>query len=258
MALGSVATHWKWRDFIWTLIRTDFKARYHGAASGFVWALFKPIAMFVVLFGVFSFLFRDQKYFYYLLVGLLLWEFFAEGTRVGLESLHAKGFLITAAPFPRAILVVTSIANALLTLAVFTTAIITVLAFTRGIPSFTALALFFLYLILYIFIVIGFALGSSVLFLKYRDLNQVWDVVLQAGFFFAPIVYKMEILPERLHFYLYLWPVTAVIQFTRQVLIDGTIPTFKAHLLLFGVSGVTFIVGASLFRYYVPRAVEKL
>jgi lipopolysaccharide transport system permease protein len=254
----SVAEHWKWRDFVWTLIRTDFKARYHGAASGFVWALFKPIAMFVVLFAVFSFLFHGQKYFYYLLIGLLLWDFFAEGTKVGLESLYAKGFLITAAPFPRAILVVTSIANALLTLAVFVTAIITVLAFTRGLPSAVSLALFFLYLILYVIIVIGFSLGASVLFLKYRDLNQVWDVILQAGFFFAPIVYELKILPERLHFYLYLWPVTAVIQFSRQVLIDGQIPTLKAHAMLFGVAGVTFLVGASLFRYYVPRVVERL
>src|SRR5437868_15406030 len=91
------------RDFVWTLIRTDFKARYHGAASGFVWALFKPVAMFITLLSVFSFLFRDQTYLFNLMIGLFLWDFFNEGTRTGLESLFTKGFLITAAPFPRAI-----------------------------------------------------------------------------------------------------------------------------------------------------------
>ena len=59
------------------------------------------------------------------------------------------------------------------------------------------------------------------LFLRYRDLNQVWDVVLQAGFFLAPIIYPLEILPERFHFYLYLWPPTPVIEFSRAVLVRG-------------------------------------
>src|SRR5260370_13849747 len=105
MARGSrLARQPHLRDFIWTLIRTDFKARYHGAASGFVWALFKPVAMFIVLLSVFSFLFRNQTYLFNLMIGLFLWDFFSEGTRLGLESLFNKGVLITAAPFPRAIL----------------------------------------------------------------------------------------------------------------------------------------------------------
>ena len=45
---------------IWTLVRTDFKARYHGTFGGFVWALLKPPSMFLVLMGVFSFLFASN------------------------------------------------------------------------------------------------------------------------------------------------------------------------------------------------------
>ena len=59
------------------------------------------------------------------------------------------------------------------------------------------------------------------LFLRYRDLNQVWDVVLQAGFFIAPIIYPLDILPERFHFYLYVWPPTPVIEFSRAALVAG-------------------------------------
>jgi hypothetical protein len=70
-------------------------------------------------------------------------------------------------------------------------------------------------------IVIGFSLATSALLLRYRDLNQVWELLLQAGFFVAPVVYPLSILPERLHFYLYLWPPTAVIQFARSVLVLG-------------------------------------
>ena len=105
---------------VWTLVRTDFKARYHGTPSGFLWALLKPTAMFVVLVAVFSLIFRSEpNYKLNLIIGLFLWNFFAEATTVGMGSLAAKGFLVTKARFPRWILVVTSIANALITLVVF-------------------------------------------------------------------------------------------------------------------------------------------
>jgi lipopolysaccharide transport system permease protein len=245
-------------DFIWTLIRTDFKARYHGAMSGFAWAMLKPLAMFSVLFSVFSFLFRDKLYLFRLMLGLLLWDFFAESTRVGLESLRAKRFLITKAVFPRAVVVVTSMSNALITLLVFATAFILVSSMTGHAPSLIGVVLFFFYVLQLIAIVIGFSLAASVLFVRYRDLNQVWDVALQAGFFFAPIIYPLNILPERLHIYLYLWPATPVIQFAREVLIDGSIPTFKAHLLLFGAAVLALSIGAFTFRRMIGRAVEKL
>ena len=68
--------------------------------------------------------------------------------------------------------------------------------------------------------------------MRYRDLNQVWEVVTQAGFFVAPIIYPIDVLPERLHVYLYLWPPTPIILFARSVLIDGKVPSAFAHGLL--------------------------
>ena len=119
---------------IWTLVRTDFKARYHGTIGGFVWALLKPVSMFVVLMSVFSFLFAaNPTYKLDLIVGLFLWDFFAEGTKTGLMSLQARGYLLTKARVPSWILVITSISNALITLVVFS--IVMVLFLTVAGPS---------------------------------------------------------------------------------------------------------------------------
>src|SRR5712692_557559 len=105
---------------IWTMVRTDFKARYYGTLGGFVWALLKPMSIFVVLMLVFSFLFASNPvYKLNLIVGLFLWDFFAEGTKSGLMSLHARGYLLTKARVPSWVLVITSISNAVITLAVF-------------------------------------------------------------------------------------------------------------------------------------------
>jgi lipopolysaccharide transport system permease protein len=114
------------------------------------------------------------------------------------------------------------------------------------------------YLIAYFATVFGFSLASSVLFLRYRDLNQIWDLCLQAGFFVAPVIYPLQIIPEGLHFYLYLWMPTPFIQFTRSILVDGAIPTARANLLLLGNVVVVLLVGVVLFRIFGPRAVEEL
>src|SRR2546427_656361 len=95
-----------------------------------------------------------------------------------------------------------------------------------------ALLLFLAYCVALVAIVVGFSLSTSVLFLRYRDLNQVWDVAVQAGFFVAPIIYPLGIIPERFHIYLYLWPPTPVIEFSRAVLVTGAVPTATAHLCL--------------------------
>jgi len=241
---------------IWTLVRTDFKARYHGTPQGFVWALLKPVAMFVVLMAVFSFLFPDPSYKLNLILGLFLWDFFAEGTKVGLSSLHAKGFLLAKARCPHWLLVVTSISNALITLVVFLGISTVFLVVTGHRPTAGAFALFAGYCLCLTSIVVGFSLGASVLFLRYRDLNQVWDVMIQAGFFIAPIVYPLSTLPHRFQLYLFLWPPTPIIEFSRALLVNGNIPSLRAHVCLIALAGSTLAAGIAVYKRFDPHVAE--
>src|SRR5215831_8604690 len=147
---------------IWTLVRTDFKTRYHGTMGGFVWALLKPMSMFIVLMGVFSFLFAGNPgYKLNLIVGLFLWDFFAEGTKSGLIALHARGFLLTKARVPSWILVVTAISNAAITLLVFVAIMLAFLTWAGHAPTAAALVGFAAYCAALLAIVIGFSLGAS-------------------------------------------------------------------------------------------------
>jgi lipopolysaccharide transport system permease protein len=154
------------------------------------------------------------------------------------------------------ILVVTAIANALITLAVFSL-VITIFLAAAGRPITAAgLIAFAGYCIALTAIVIGFSLASSVLFLRYRDLNQVWEVVIQAGFFVAPVIYPLEILPERFHFYLYLWPPTPIIEFSRAALVAGVMPTTTGHLYLAADAAFCLLLGIFVFWRLSPRAAE--
>jgi homopolymeric O-antigen transport system permease protein len=244
---------------VWTLIRTDFKTRYHGTIGGFVWALLKPLTMFLVLLAVFSYAFaNDPQYKLDLIIGLFLYEFFQESTKAGLLSIRAKGYLLTRARFPSWIVVVTSASNAVITLALFSVVLIVFLAVTGRPPSPAAVVLYVLYQLQFFAIVAGFSLAASVLFMRYRDLNQVWEVVTQAGFFIAPIVYPLGILPERVHAYLYAWPPTPVILFSRSVLVDGRIPSPLAHALLFGETAVILGAGLLIYRARASRVAQDL
>jgi homopolymeric O-antigen transport system permease protein len=244
---------------VWTLIRTDFKARYHGTPIGFLWALLKPAAMFAVLVSVFSLIFHaEPNYKLNLIIGLFLWDFFAEATRTGMTSLAAKGFLLTKARFPRSIVVITSIANPLITLLVFVVVVTTYLAIDGRMPGLPAIAIFLFVVAALVTITVGISLASSVLFLRFRDLNQIWDMATQAGFFIAPIVWPMSVIPERFHAYLYLWPPTPAIQFSRMALVGETLPTVKGLIDLLAMTAVILGVGIALFRRYAPRAAEHV
>ena len=244
---------------VWTLIRTDFKTRYHGTIGGFVWALLKPLTMFLVLLAVFSYVFAGEpQYKLDLIIGLFLYEFFQESTRTGLLSLRAKGYLLTKAKFPSWVVVLTSASNAVITLVLFSIVLLASLALAGHRPSAVAVGLYALYLIQFFAIVSGFSLAASVLFMRYRDLNQVWEVVTQAGFFVAPIVYPIGILPERLHVYLYAWPPTPVILFARSVLLEGRAPSALAHALLLGETGLILGAGILIYAARAPRIAEEL
>jgi ABC-type polysaccharide/polyol phosphate export permease len=247
------------RELGWTLIKMDFKTRYHGTVGGFLWALLKPLTMFLVLMSVFSFVFGTEPlYRFRLIIGLFLFDFFASATMLGLMSLDSHGYLLAKAKIPAWIVVVTSIANPLLTLAILS-AIVIAFELAGGIVlDPTAMMLFLAYLGAYLLIVLGFSLATSVLFVKFRDLNQIWEVILQAGFFLVPIFYPLNIIPERYHFYLYLWPPTAIIQFVRQVLVDRVVPTSTAHTYLVLETLVVLVTGVAIFRRYAPRTAELL
>ena len=213
---------------VWTLVRTDFKARYHGTPIGFVWALLKPTAMFVVLVGVFSFIFRDEpNYKLNLIIGLFLWDFFAEATKTGMTLARGEGVSADEGALPaldprrhvdrqcadhaaglrggRDGVSGRQSAAARAWQRSRSFALLRRVRWSRSRSASRS--------------------GSSVLFLRYRDLNQIWDMATQAGFFLAPIIYPLGVIPERFHFYLYLWPPTPVIEFSRAALVDGAVPT---------------------------------
>jgi len=178
------------------LVITDFKLRYKGSALGYVWTLLRPLALFAVLYVVFVHFLRvgsDVPHFaVYLLLGIVFWNYFTEVTNNGLSAIVGKGDLLRKLAFPRYVIVIAGSFSALINLAI-NLVVIGVFMVINGVP-FTWEILWLIPLIVELFVfALGIAFILSALYVKFRDINYIWELVLQAGFYATPILYPIAL-----------------------------------------------------------------
>lgn len=241
--MQSLAKHW---PVAWEMAKTDFRLRYAGSGLGYIWALLKPLALFLILSFVFSHVFHRTIAHYplHLFTGIIFWTYFSEGTRVTLHSLVAKSSLITRLPIEKLTILFASWLHVTITF-VINIAILACFYFHYGVaPSGMAL----LYAIFFWFVsgalIIGFGLAASVLYVRFRDLSQLWEVILQFGFYAAPIIYPLSLIPEKYQLLYWLNPMSYVIHYVRDgLLFDRFIPLSDLLIMLCITAGVLLVGG---------------
>ena len=238
---------------------TDLKLRYQGSVLGFLWTLLKPLMQFAVLYIVFSVFMRInvENYQLYLLLGVLIWNYIADGTTNGMLALVQKANIIKKVYFPRIFVVLSTSLHHLFAL-LLSLAVFFVFFFASGktLP-WTAPLLVVSVALLYA-LVLGLSLLLSVLHLKFRDTSQVWEVLVMAGFFLSPVIYPLEVIPARFHTLLFLNPVTGLIQYARLLLLEGQLPSLAGALYVTVFSLGLLALGIWLFGRYAHMAAEEL
>lgn len=222
-----VASVWNRRNKILLreLVVTDFKLRYQGSVLGYLWSILKPIFLFIILYIVFDKflrLGRDIEHFpVYLLVGIVLWNFFTEATVQGLQSIVSRGDLIRKINFPKFIIVVSGTISAFINLIINTIVILVFCVINSVSISAEALLIIPLIAELYIFsLAVAFFLAT--LNVKYRDISYLWEIFLQAAFYATPVIYPLQMVVKQMPWaasWLMLNPVAQVVQDVRKVLV---------------------------------------
>jgi len=204
------------------LVRTDFKLRYQGSVLGYLWSLLRPLFLFIILYLVFARFLKIGRaiphYPVYLLLGIVLWNYFVEVTTGSVGAIVGKGELLRKINFPKYVIIFASSFSALINLALNFVVIGIFMAISHVTPSFGALALAPLVLELFI-VSIGAAFFLSALYVKFRDVSYIWDVVIQAGFYATPILYVLSQVPHQYARFMVLNPLAQIIQDARYVLI---------------------------------------
>ena len=246
-------------DEIVVLAQKDFKLRYRNSVLGFLWSLLNPLAYMLILTLVFKYLLRSTipNFAAWILIGVLVWRFFALGTSGGLYSVLGNGPLVTKVYLPRQILVLSNnLANFLGSSLEFVTLL--PLLIYLGINMTLYSLLLPLILSIEFLLIFGLSLALSSLFLKYRDFHQIWDIALQLGFWLSPIVYDGSLIPPRFAFVYALNPVTRLIEFTRGIFLENRIPTMFDTSVLVAAVTIIGITGHLIFSRLEKRFAEEL
>jgi ABC-2 type transport system permease protein len=271
---GPSALGGDWRrslDLAVMLAYTDWKLRFFGSVLGYFWSLLRPLMLFGVLYAVFSQIVDVgggvQDYPVQLLIGVILFTFWGEITGGSVASVVERESLVRKISFPRAVIPLSIALGAtfnlflnLITLGLF-------LALAGVEPRWTWLLVPLPLLFLMLFAV-GVALMLSSLFVSFRDVQPIWDVILQALFYATPVIYPIEVMAEKYetasHIAL-MSPIAAAIQETRYLVLGGETPSVAAAigdgaLLLVPVLLLLIVLAAGyvIFDRLAPAVAERL
>jgi lipopolysaccharide transport system permease protein len=245
----------RYYDLIRILTISDLRIKYQSSLLGFLWSLLNPFLLLIVLYFVFSGLYSvsEDNLILYLFIGITAWRFFANATTASVRAILAKNNLVTKVFFPRKILVFSSLISSMLEF----TLLLALLLFFHVQLTINIL-LFPLITCLYFGIVFGVGLAIGALYVFYRDLDQIWEVLLYIGFFLCPIMYPISLIPESYLTLYLLNPITTIMQMYRDILLYGVTPGIFELLYILGISGLILVVGILTFNRLEWRFAEEL
>jgi ABC-2 type transport system permease protein len=246
------------------LAKTDFKLRYHGSVLGYLWALLKPLLTFAILNFVFSSVFNPRNtagvdtYSLQLLVSLMMFYFFSEGTSAGMNSLLSKSQLVTKIYVPRWTIILASTINATLIFLMNLVVIAFFFALKGFMPSLAAIGMFLLFSVFIYIIVLSFSLLTAPLYVKFRDLSMIWEVLLMIIMYASPIIYPLVTIPAQYHVFVLLNPLAFIIHFTKESLINNHFATFGQYAIFMAIVLSSFALSIWSYRKMSPRIAENI
>jgi ABC-2 type transport system permease protein len=252
----------------WTLAITDWKLRFYGSVLGYVWTLARPFAFFGVIYVVFTEIAdvgsEVQNYGVYVLFGLVLFNFFAETTGLCVTCLVNRENLLRKMRFPRVVIPLSVALTAFLNLGM---TLVAVFGFTlaNGIwPQWSWLELIPI-LALLTMLATGVGMLLSVLYIRYRDVQPIWEVVSQILFYASPVLYVATMVPDDYQRAYLANPIASILTQVRHAIVDPTAPSLATAigdpvriLIPLGVVVGLLALGLASFNRMAPSIAEEL
>lgn len=248
----------------------EFKTKYTDSIMGYLWSFAKPFAYFGVLWLIFDKFLKITgsipHFEIYLIVGVVLFTFFLDAVGAALTSIVTRGSILRRIAFSPLVLPLSVTVTACITFAVNLLAVAVFVAASKIAPQLDWLLIVPLLAEFYVFL-LGVGLIMATLYVRFRDVAQIWELVAQLFIFATPIMYPVSALPVWAARIAYLNPFVQVMQDIRALMVGiGNEPraTVAAvygstgRLLPIGVALATFALGLLLFRRDAPRFAERV
>ena len=254
----------------------QWKLRFYGSALGYVWQLVRPLLLFATLYIFFTKVAQiglnggpgEAHEGAQLLASIVLFTFFSEATVASVRCVTENEALVRKIQFPRMVIPLSQVMLACFNLGL-NLIVVLIFALAGGVrPMWTWLEIFPLIAML-IVLATGVAMLLSALFVYFRDVQPIWEVVSQIIFYASPIIIPIEKVVEKLHgtiFHIYMLnPLAIVFQQFRHAVITHQTPSVGALLgsqvqILEPVALVIviFVLGLYVFNRIAPHVAEDL
>lgn len=249
----------RWRQYyniVMELALVDFRKKYHDSSIGYAWSMLNPLLRFGVYHFVFSYLFVSKlhKFTLYLLTGVFFYNFFQDATGSAINAIRTRARLTKTIYFPRYLLVFASTMTAVFSFAI-NTALIVVVTILFDHASWVQLLTLIPFACL-ILLSTGIALVLSIMFVHFKDITEIWGVIITLGFWFTPIMYDPQYVPAPLATVALLNPVGRILVMLRSWLVYDNFPPPSFVFTTIAASVAMFTFGLWLFRRYEYRVPE--
>ncbi|HBN04373.1 MAG TPA: ABC transporter permease [Bacteroidales bacterium] len=249
-----------YREMIFSLVKKDLRGRYKGSVLGFLWTFINPLCQIIIYTLVFSVIMRSgiEKFYLFLIVGLIPWIFFSSSINGGAISILTQQDLVKKIYFPREVLPISYVTSSFVNM-LFSFIIVFIVLFISGVgvnPS----ALVFLPIVMIVeyILALGIALIASACTVFFRDLEHILSIITMAWMYLTPIMYSVDMVPEKIIQIFNLNPMTPVIIAYRDILYYKKIPQIET-LLQATIIGITIlIIGTLVFSRLQRNFAEEL
>ena len=251
---------WAYREMIWGLVHRELRGRYKGSTLGFLWTFINPLLQLAVYSMVFSVILRSgiEKYYLHLFVALIPWIFFSSSVGGGCSCILNQTAMVTKIYFPREVLPIAYVTAAFVNMVLSFSVVIPVVLLSGVFPSAAAFLCLIPVMCIEYVLCLGFCMLLSAASVYVRDLVHIMEIVVMAWQFLTPVMYSINMVPERFVFVFKLNPMTGIIQAYRQILYYGTVPDGGALLISFAFSIAILYIGVFAFEKLKVRFAEQM
>lgn len=242
---------YRYRELIWALALKELKLRYKRSFLGFLWALLNPLLLMLVLTAVFSTIMRSkvEHYSVFLLSMLFPFTFFSQSLSYAAESIVGNADLIKKVRISKLVFPIAALVSNLINL-VLSLIPLAIIVLVTGTPFHWT----WIYLPIPLLTLSLFTLGATFLFAAanvfYRDVSHILQIVLQLWFYATPILYDINIFPQRYHWIFKLNPLIFVLNGFRLSVWAGLLPQAQSIFASFVCAFISLVVGFAIFRRY--------
>lgn len=245
---------------IFSLVRRDLRGRYKGSVLGFLWTFINPLFQLIIYTVVFSTIMKNgiPNYYIYLFVALVPWLFLSASITIGSTCILDQKEMVKKIYFPRQVLPIAYVTSSFINMLLVFIVIFAVIILSGIGINFNALIFLPLVMIIEYILALGIALIVSALTVYFRDLQHILGIITMAWMYLTPVMYSIDMVPEKYRKLFYINPMTPIIAAYRDILYSKQVPQLITllHAIILGL--VVIILGNILFSILQRNFVEEL